>query len=120
MTALNRNPINTDLLQSTKFRVTFARLPTVTYFCNSANLPGISLTEIPMPTPFVDLYMPGEKAVYDTAEYVGNVLPETIDMVCMDGGEFSSPGDWDAIKYRNPTNFYFIIFKIYKVIFINI
>ena len=66
MTALNRNPINTDLLQSTKFRVTFARLPTVTYFCNSANLPGISLTEIAMPTPFVDLYMPGEKAVYDT------------------------------------------------------
>lgn len=66
MTVLNRNPINTDLLQSTKFRVTFSRLPGVTYFCNSANLPGISLTEIPMPTPFVDLYLPGEKAIYDT------------------------------------------------------
>jgi len=66
MTALNRNPSNIDLLQSTKFRVTFARLPGITYFCNSANLPGISLTEIPMPTPFVDLYLPGEKAVYDT------------------------------------------------------
>ena len=66
MTALNRNPINTDLLQSTKFRVTFSRLPGITYFCNSANLPGISLTEIPMPTPFVELYLPGEKAIYDT------------------------------------------------------
>jgi hypothetical protein len=66
MTVLNRNPINTDLLQSTKFRVTFSRLPGVTYFCNSVNLPGISLTEIPMPTPFVELYLPGEKAVYDT------------------------------------------------------
>ena len=66
MTVLNRNPINPDLLQSTKFRVTFSRLPGVTYFCNSANLPGISLTEIPMPTPFVELYLPGEKAIYDT------------------------------------------------------
>jgi hypothetical protein len=66
MTALNRNPINTDLLQSTKFHVTFSRLPGLTYFCNSANLPGISLTEIPMPTPFVELYIPGEKAIYDT------------------------------------------------------
>jgi len=66
MTVLNRNPINTDLLQSTKFRVTFSRLPGVTYFCNSTNLPGISLTEIPMPTPFVELYLPGEKAIYDT------------------------------------------------------
>jgi hypothetical protein len=30
------------------------------------NLPGISLTEIMRPTPFIDLYHPGEKAVYDT------------------------------------------------------
>jgi hypothetical protein len=66
MTALNRNPANFDLLQSTKFRVTFERLQGLTYFCQSANLPGVSLTEIPVPTPFVDLYVPGEKLVYDT------------------------------------------------------
>lgn len=66
MTATTRNPINKDLLQSTKFQVNFSRLPGVTYFCNSVNLPGISLTEIPFPTPFVDLYIPGEKAIYDT------------------------------------------------------
>ena len=66
MTAINRNPANTDLLQSTKFRLTFDRLPGLTYFCQSANFPGISLTEITRPTPFVDLYIPGEKAVYDT------------------------------------------------------
>lgn len=66
MSVLNRNPGNTDLVQSTKFRITFDRLPGVTYFCQTANLPGISLTEIPMPTPFVELYLPGEKAVYDT------------------------------------------------------
>jgi len=66
MTALNRNPSNTDLLQSTKFRVIFDRLPGVTYFCQTANIPGVSLTEIPRATPFVELYHPGEKIVYDT------------------------------------------------------
>jgi len=66
MTVTTRNPSNTDLLQSTKFRVTFDRLPGVTYFCQSANLPGISLSEFPVATPFVDLFYPGEKAIYDT------------------------------------------------------
>ena len=66
MTATNRAPGNKDLLQSTKFRVTFDRLPGTTYFCQTANFPGVSLTEIPRQTPFVDLYVPGEKIVYDT------------------------------------------------------
>lgn len=66
MTVLTRNPSNTDLLQSTKFRITFDRLPGLTYFCQQANLPGLSLTEIVKPTPFVELYVPGEKLTYDT------------------------------------------------------
>ena len=66
MTALTRNPENVSLLQSTKFRLSFERLPGLTFFCQSANFPGLSLTEIPRPTPFIDLYMPGEKLVYDT------------------------------------------------------
>jgi hypothetical protein len=66
MTAILRNPSTVDGLQSTKFRLTFERLPGLTYFCQSANLPGVSLTEIPRPTPFIDLYHPGEKMLYDT------------------------------------------------------
>jgi hypothetical protein len=66
MTAQTRAPSNKDLLQSTKFRVTFDRLPGTTFFCQTANFPGVSLTEIQRPTPFVDLYVPGEKLVYDT------------------------------------------------------
>jgi hypothetical protein len=66
MTAANRNPTNTNLLQSTKFKVVFDRLPGMTYFCQSANFPGVALTEIPRATPFVDLYHAGEKIVYDT------------------------------------------------------
>ena len=66
MTVLTRSPGSTDLLQSTKFRVTFDYLPGMTFFCQSANFPGLSLTEIPVPTPFIDFYVPGEKLIYDT------------------------------------------------------
>jgi hypothetical protein len=66
MGALERNPSSRDILQSTKFKLNFVRLPGLTFFCQTANLPGISLTEIPRGTPFVDLYLPGEKAIYDT------------------------------------------------------
>lgn len=65
MAAITRNPAVRDPLQTTKFRLSFTRLPGLTYFCQTATLPGISLTEIPRNTPFVDLYVPGEKAIYD-------------------------------------------------------
>lgn len=64
--AISRNPTNRDILQSTKFRLNFNRLPGMTFFCQTVNLPGISLTEVLRNTPFVDLYVPGEKAIYDT------------------------------------------------------
>jgi hypothetical protein len=66
MTALSRNPTNKDLLQSTKFRLSFDRLKGATYFCQTANIPGVNLNEVPRNTPFVDLYVPGEKLYYDT------------------------------------------------------
>jgi hypothetical protein len=66
MTVLQRTPTNTDLLQTTKYRVTFDRLPGATYFCQAANVPGVSLTEVPFATPFIDLFVPGEKMIYDT------------------------------------------------------
>lgn len=66
MTATTRQPTNKDLLQTTKFLLAFTRLPGATFFCQSVNLPGISLSEVPRNTPFVDLYVPGEKLQYDT------------------------------------------------------
>ncbi len=61
-----RNPTNKDILQTAKFRLTFNRLENVTFFCQSVNIPGVSLSEIPRNTPFIDLYVPGEKMMYDT------------------------------------------------------
>jgi len=65
MTALTRNPPNPNFLHPNKFQLNFSRVPNMQYFCQSVSVPGISLSEIPRNTPFVDLYAPGEKAIYD-------------------------------------------------------
>jgi hypothetical protein len=64
MTALNRNPQNTNPLQPTKYLLTFDRISTVQYFCQTVNLPGVSLGEVVRPTPFLDMYSPGTKLTY--------------------------------------------------------
>ena len=65
MTATNRNPSNPNLLQQNKFVLNFGRAPSIQFFCQSVSVPGISLSEVPQFTPFVDVYVPGEKAIYD-------------------------------------------------------
>jgi hypothetical protein len=65
MTALERNPSNPNFLHPNKFTLSFSRLPNMQYFCQGVSVPGISLSEIPQNTPFVDVYVPGEKAIYD-------------------------------------------------------
>jgi hypothetical protein len=65
MTALNRNPLNPNLLHPNKFQLNFGRVPNIQYFVQSVSVPGISLSEVPHQTPFIDLYVPGEKAIYD-------------------------------------------------------
>ena len=65
MTATNRNPSNPNFLQQNKFILNFGRAPSIQFFCQSVSVPGISLSEVPQYTPFVDVYVPGEKAIYD-------------------------------------------------------
>ena len=65
MSLLNRNPENTNLLQPTKFLLTFARLPATQYFCQEVNIPGVSLGEVDRVTPFLDMFSPGTKLNYD-------------------------------------------------------
>ncbi len=61
MSILTRNPSNTNYAQPTKFSVVFPRITTVTYFCQSVNIPGLSTTSAIQPTPFSDLKRPGDK-----------------------------------------------------------
>lgn len=65
MAKINTQPENTSFLQPTKYQLTFARMPHLTYFCQNFNLPGISTSEIIRNTPFVDLNVPGDKAQYE-------------------------------------------------------
>jgi len=65
MTALNRNPKNTNFLQPTKYLLTFERITDVQYQCQEINLPGVTLGTITRPTPFIDMYSPGTKLVYN-------------------------------------------------------
>lgn len=65
MTALNRNPDNPNFLHPNKFQLNFSRVPNIQYFCQTISLPGLSTSEIPVQNPFVELYSPGEKTVYD-------------------------------------------------------
>ena len=64
MTALTRTPVNTNPLQSSKFILAFERLPTVQYFCQQANLPGVTLGSATFPTPLRDVPIAGNKLSY--------------------------------------------------------
>lgn len=65
---LTRQPQNTNPLQTTKYVFVMPRINNVQYFCQEANLPGVSLPEMPRPTSVVDLYVPGNKMVYNRLE----------------------------------------------------
>lgn len=65
MSALITQPQNTNFLQTTKFILTFPRISNTQYFCQQVNMPGVSLTELPQQTPFIELYKPGNKMQYE-------------------------------------------------------
>jgi len=65
MTALNNNPQNVNLLQPTKFLLSFDRIKGVQYFCQTANLPSVSLGEVVRNTPVLDIYSAGNKLTYE-------------------------------------------------------
>lgn len=65
MTALLRTPSNTNLLQSSKFILAFNRLPTVQFFCQEVNLPGVSLGSLEFATPLRDVPIAGNKLSYN-------------------------------------------------------
>jgi hypothetical protein len=65
MTALNRTPSNTNFLQPSKFILAFNRLPTVQYFCQEANLPGVGVTSTDFNTPLLNVPVAGSKLSYN-------------------------------------------------------
>lgn len=65
MTATTRTPPNTNLLQPTKFLLTFDRLGSAQYFCQTVNIPGVNLGQAPLNSPMLDMFAPGNKITYN-------------------------------------------------------
>lgn len=65
MTAISRTPVNTNFLQPSKFVMSFGRIPTVSYFCQTANIPGVGLGSIDYTTPVLDVPLAGTKLEYN-------------------------------------------------------
>lgn len=59
--SISHTPANPNQLHPNKFVVSFTALPNIEYWCQSVNIPGLSLGEALMSTPFIDLYSPGDK-----------------------------------------------------------
>jgi len=73
MTAINRTPENTNFLQPTKYLLTFDRIGSVQYFCQSINIPGVNLGQAPIMTPMLDFFAPGNKITYNPLSIRFNV-----------------------------------------------
>ena len=58
-------PSNLNPLQSNGFMFEINKLPSVSFFCQEANLPGLTLPPLEVSSPFVDYPVPGEKLVFD-------------------------------------------------------
>ena len=56
---------NTDLLQSTKFILTFPRITATQFFCQAVNIPAVHTNNTEQNTPFSDLAIPGDKFQYE-------------------------------------------------------
>ena len=54
-----------DYASPTTWRIKFARIPKVEWFCTNVNLPGITLGEAQYPTPMMDTYLTGDKLTFD-------------------------------------------------------
>ena len=68
MTAITRTPLNTNNLQASKFLLIFDRIPTVQYFCQAANIPGVSIGTSNMSSPTLDFKVAGNKINYESFE----------------------------------------------------
>ena len=62
----SQQPTVYDYATGTQWRLAFNRLPKTTWFCTSANIPGISLGEAQYPTPMTDINLTGDKLTFET------------------------------------------------------
>mgnify|MGYP000019382387 FL=1 len=79
--ALSRQPDKLDYLNPSQFRFTINQLPKVEFFTTACNVPGVSVPNTEMATPFVNIPVVGEKTEFEdftlsfiVDEYLENYL----------------------------------------------
>ena len=65
MSALQNLPSNISYLSPIGFRFTLSNFPEVTYFCQAANIPGISLAGVDFPTPMKNIQFSGDEVSFE-------------------------------------------------------
>ena len=63
-----RAPEKMDYASPIQFRFKCTKLPEVEFFCQTANVPGISLGDATLATPQKDISIPGDKVVYSSLD----------------------------------------------------
>ena len=62
----SQQPTVYDYATPTQWRLAFNRTPKTTWFCTTANIPGITLGEAQYPTPMSDVIISGDKLTFET------------------------------------------------------
>ena len=65
MSALQDQPINTSFLSPIGFKFQLNNFPAVNYFCQSATLPGVSISFIEVATPLKSIQMSGDEVSFE-------------------------------------------------------
>jgi T4-like virus tail tube protein gp19. len=73
LTALDRTPINTNLLQPDGFQIAIKRLKTVTFFTQQINIPGFILPPTSINNPFIEIPIPGDHIQFDDLTFTFKV-----------------------------------------------
>jgi hypothetical protein len=68
MTAVSDTPTNPNFLSPINFKFSLKRAPTVNFFIQKVNIPGLSLPSVDMPTPIIAIPYPGDHLSYDELE----------------------------------------------------
>ena len=65
---VDRQPTKLDYASPVQFRFKCTKLPVIEFFCQTANIPGITLGEATQETGLVDIPVPGDKITYQALD----------------------------------------------------
>ena len=142
MSALQNLPSNINYLSPVGFRFTLANFPDVNYFCQAANIPGLSIGGIDVGTPLRNIQIAGDEvsfeeltiqfvvdenmknwiSIYDWIISIGTPTQESIrKYVKLDAQDEKTQDAFDeglgklalgALKYAAPVSFRYDVYTI--------